>query len=92
MFKLDFVHTKSEAEQLGIDFVTETQKQTNVRPSTADKDGSVKLMYYYMVLVLGPEFSAKEIRDAKTTSASKNAKGRKAGIRARRKSDMRSAF
>jgi hypothetical protein len=34
-------------------------------------------MYYYMILVLDPEFSAKEIRNAKAASTSINARARK---------------
>jgi hypothetical protein len=41
-------------------------------------------MYYYMILVLDPEFSAKEIRNAKAASTSINAKGAKAGSRTKK--------
>ena len=66
VFKLDFSHYPSKAEQMGIDFVTETKKQTNIRESSAHSDAlAAERMYYYMILVLDPDFSAKEIRTAK---------------------------
>jgi hypothetical protein len=84
VFKLDFVHSPNQAEQVGIDFVSlvsNTQKQTNMKLSSADKDGPVKLMYYYMILVLDPGFSAKEIGNAKAASTSINAKGAELGMK-----------
>jgi hypothetical protein len=77
VFKLEFSHSPNQAEQMGIDFVTETKKQTNIKLSGAGKAVLAKRMYYYMILVLDPEFSAEEIRTAKVFSLSKNSKGRK---------------
>ena len=68
VFKLDFSHLPSQAEQMGIDFVTETKKQTDAKQSGAGKAVFAKRMYYYMVLVLDPEFSAEETRTAKEYS------------------------
>jgi hypothetical protein len=74
VFKLEFSHNPNEAEQVGIDFVTTTKKQTNIKLSGADKDLVAKKMYYYMVLVLDPGFSAKEIRTAKTANLKRGPK------------------
>ena len=65
VFKLDFSHLPSQAEQMGIDFVTETKKQANIRDSSAHSDALAERMYYYMILVLDPDFSAEEIRTTK---------------------------
>jgi hypothetical protein len=59
-----------------------SQKQRSIRtPSNqvlgAGKAVFAKRMYYYMVLVLDPEFSAEETRTAKAYSLYKNCKGRK---------------
>jgi hypothetical protein len=64
VFKLDFEHLPNLAEQVGIDFVTATAKQTNTNASVA-KSEPVKIMYYYMLLVLDPDFSAEEIGTTK---------------------------
>jgi hypothetical protein len=74
VFKLDFSHYPSKAEQMGIDFVTETKKQTNIRESSAHSDALAERMYYYMILVLDPDFSAKEIRTAKNLNCSRGNK------------------
>ena len=74
VFKLDFSHLPSQAEQMGIDFVTETKKQTNIRESSAHSDALAERMYYYMILVLDPDFSAKEIRTAKNRNCSRGNK------------------
>ena len=70
VFKLEFSHNPGQAEQMGIEFVTETKKQTNIKVSGADKDALAERMYYYMILVLDPDFSAKEIRTAKNLNVS----------------------
>jgi hypothetical protein len=49
VFKLEFSHSPNQAEQMGIDFVTETKKQTNIKLSGADKDALAERMYYYML-------------------------------------------
>jgi hypothetical protein len=71
VFKLDFEHLPSLAEQVGINFVTATAKQTNTNASAANKSEPAKIMYYYMMLVLDPGFSAEEIRTKKKRNSAK---------------------
>jgi hypothetical protein len=59
---------------MGIDFVTETKKQTNIRDSSAHSDALAERMYYYMIPVLDPDFSAEEIRTAKNLNCSRGNK------------------
>jgi hypothetical protein len=70
---------------MGIDFVTETKKQTNIKVSGADKDALAERIYYYMILVLDPDFSAKEIRTAKNNNVSRSNKNNHAKIGQKRK-------
>jgi hypothetical protein len=86
---------------VGIGFVSNTDKKTDVRPSGADTKHKVDIMYYYychyychyyyyyyhyyyyyyynnMIPVLGPDFSAREIRAAKKWVPTKKREGRQA--------------
>jgi hypothetical protein len=76
IFEVAFSHNAAHIEQAGIEFVTTTDKHThtNVRTSNQAYKHNVEHMYYYMILVLDPDFSAEEIRDAKRVR-SKNTKG-----------------
>jgi hypothetical protein len=78
VFKLWFDHLPNLAEQVGIDFVTATAKQTNINASAA-KSEPAGLMYYYMILVLDPDFSAEEIRTTKKRNITKHARSGMAG-------------
>jgi hypothetical protein len=55
---------------VGIDFVTATGKQTNINDSGA-KSEPAAIMYYYIMLVLDPDFSAEEIRTTKKRNVAK---------------------
>jgi hypothetical protein len=70
VFKLWFDHLPNLAEQVGIDFVTASGKQTNINASTA-KSEPAEIMYYYMILVLDPDFSAEEIRTTKKRNSAR---------------------
>jgi hypothetical protein len=70
VFKLSFDHLPNLAEQAGIDFVTATGKQTNINDSGA-KSEPAEIMYYSMMLVLDPDFSAEEIRTTKKRNVAK---------------------
>jgi hypothetical protein len=72
VFKLSFDHVPGDAEQVGIDFVTATGKQTNINRSSATKSEPAEIMYYYMMLVLDPDFSAEEIRTTKMANRVKH--------------------
>ena len=64
IFEVGFGHNAGKIEQAGIEFITGTDKHTNVRKSNGVKN-HVEHMSYYMILVLDPDFSAEEIRNAK---------------------------
>jgi hypothetical protein len=65
ILQVEFSHNSAVTEQVGIGFVSNTDKQTDVRSSGAEAKHKVDIMYYYMILVLDPDFSAREIRAAK---------------------------
>jgi hypothetical protein len=64
IFEVGFSHNACKIEQAGIEFITATDKHTNVRRSNGDTKHNAEHMYYCMILVLDPDFSAEEIRDA----------------------------
>ena len=65
IFEARFSHNAGKIEQAGIEFVTTTDKHTNVRRSNGATKHNVEHMSYYMILVLDPDFSVEEIRNAK---------------------------
>jgi hypothetical protein len=73
VFKLEFSHNPSETEQVGIDFVTTTKKQTNIKLSSADKD-EMGLTYF----VIYPHFGSDIERWALFTGGPCTAHGPKA--------------
>jgi hypothetical protein len=64
IFQVDGNHIPQEVEDAGIDIISETGMQTNLSASTANYP-MVKKMFYYLIVVINPEFTAAQVRASK---------------------------